>query len=392
MRLRLLVTVAVLVLIGAGSGKASEVISFSDVSPGSLPPASVFLNAKPMKLPMVKRSQLETHTKRAVNGQSLGPVRKPSFRKGFQGGPIGEMVRIVSDREAGTTPSPSKQMKSRPAGIGTMAYGESGIPFSTSRVELNTSRAEVTRLYPYRATGRLAFRIPGGSSACSAALIDKGILLTAAHCVTEYGGPKFSGFTFIPGFHKGQGAYGTFSASRVYVTASYANGTDICDSGVVCMNDVAIVVLKPNAAGRYPGQLTGWFGVGMDGYGFTSAGETQITQLGYPSSLDSGRQMIRNDSMGYADRDYAMNTVIGSSMDSGSSGGPWVANLGSPPRYVIDDGEASDPNMIIGVTSWGYDDGGVYLEQGSSALTSENVGMLWSQACRSYPAACSTPR
>lgn len=389
MRFRLLVTVAALVLTGVGSVQASDVVSFADVAAGSPPRAEMFRDAKPMTLPTVKRSPRVGDKSRAVNRQSRGAVPKPVYRPGSEGGPVGEMVQLVPEPRADVMPSGKGQPRSSSSGITTMAYGESGIPFSTSRVELNPRSADVTRLYPYRAAGKLFFfQTPERPSSCSAALIDKGILLTAAHCVMDLGGPKFSVFSFIPGYHKGKGAYGTFRASRVYVTGSYAKGTDTCLDGVVCANDVAIIVLKPNRQSKYPGQLVGWYGFGLDGFGFTPQWETHVTQLGYPGSLDNGSQMIRNDSMGFVDYDQVGNTIIGSGMDGGSSGGPWVVNLGRPPRYTIEDGEASDPNIIVGVTSWGYDDGGYYLEQGASPLTSGNLGKLYAQACRSYPAAC----
>jgi V8-like Glu-specific endopeptidase len=391
MKSHLLVSVAALLLAGAGSATASDVFSFSDASSGSLPVASAYVGAKPLKLPTVKQVPFDKQQTRSANGKSPGLATKPSFRKGFAGGDLGEMVQIMPDTEGGANLPPARQLNSPPSGIGTMAYGDAGIPFSTSRVELNPRSADVTKLYPYRAAGRLFFKMSDGSATCSAALIDKGLLLTAAHCVTDFGGPQFSGFTFIPGYHKGKGAYGTFRASRVYVKASYAAGTDVCTQGVVCKNDVAIIVLKPNAESKYPGELTGWYSIAWDGYGFTPDGETHVTQLGYPGSLDNGSQMIRNDSMGYANQGRTKNTVLGSSMDGGSSGGPWVVNLGSPPRYTIDSGQASDPNVIIGATSWGYDDGGVYLMQGSSPFTSSNVGALLTQACRNYPAACTIP-
>ena len=101
--------------------------------------------------------------------------------------------------------------------------------------------------------------------------------------------------------------------------------------------------------------------------------------------------MIRNDSLGYSNQGLSNNTVIGSSMDAGSSGGPWVVNFGRPPLYDIGSGFSSAPNIIVGVTSWGYEDGGTYLEQGSSAVTFRNVAKRLLSACKNYTWACSGP-
>ena len=390
MKLSVVLSCAVFTLAGFGTGQASEVLSFGDTSSVAVP-AAAFIGAKPMKLPTVTGPKRKLNRQAAASAAVPKEGAKPSYRRGSEGGPLRDMIQIVPDRDVPTAPARTRKAAAAQSEIGTMAYGESDIPFSTSRVELSPARADVTRLYPFRAAGRLSFRTPDGIATCSAALIDRGLILTAAHCVTDYGGPKFSNFTFVPGYHKGKGAYGAFTSRRVYVSATYANGTDFCEAGASCDNDFAVIVLNPDSKSRYPGDLAGWFGLGFDGYGFTSAGEAQITQLGYPGSLDNGRQMIRNDSMGYANQGLANNTVIGSSMDAGSSGGPWVVNLGKPPVYAIDSGSAADPNIIVGVTSWGYEDGGVYLEQGSSALTSQNVGRLLASACRSYPSACSGP-
>lgn len=101
--------------------------------------------------------------------------------------------------------------------------------------------------------------------------------------------------------------------------------------------------------------------------------------------------MIRTDSIGQAlDASEAFNTLIGSLMNGGSSGGPWVVNFGMPP--VLNDllaAQASSPNITVGVTSWGYDDLGATAVQGASPFSSGNIVELVNEACTDYPAACS---
>jgi hypothetical protein len=44
--------------------------------------------------------------------------------------------------------------------------------------------------------------------------------------------------------------------------------------------------------------------------------------------------------------------------------------------------------MVVGVTSWGYDDTSI-KQQGASPLTSGNIVPLMHAACTAVPAACS---
>src|SRR4029434_8739657 len=85
--------------------------------------------------------------------------------------------------------------------------------------------------------------------------------------------------------------------------------------------------LNTSPTGDYPGTATGWYGYGWNGFGFTANGLTQITQIGYTVCLDSGFLMERNDSFGFQSVSSANNTIIGSLMCSGASGGAWVGNF-----------------------------------------------------------------
>src|SRR4051794_41262217 len=50
------------------------------------------------------------------------------------------------------------------------------------------------------------------------------------------------------------------------------------------------------------------------------------------------------------------NTQLGSAQTGGSSGGPWMVNFGTRPSVSFSGslGTASDSNIVVGVTSWGY--------------------------------------
>jgi hypothetical protein len=141
--------------------------------------------------------------------------------------------------------------------------------------------------------------------------------------------------------------------------------------------------------GGYPGTSTGWFGYGYGGYDYNASGQASITQLGYPCDLDACLLMQRNDSQGFVYAAYSNNTIIGSLMTGGSSGGPWVINLGMPPALSGGDtfGTSAGSNVVVGVTSWGYTNLGI-KQQGAAPFTSGNIAVLISTVCGATPGAC----
>ena len=169
--------------------------------------------------------------------------------------------------------------------------------------------------------------IGANSFVCSASLIKPGIVVTAAHCVANYGQSQFySGWTFVPAYNNGSAPYGTWTAASATILTKYYIGTDSCAQfGVICPDDVALLTLNPQS-GSYAGNAAGWFGYGWDGYGFNASSQALITQLGYPVALDGGLLMERNDSQGFVAPSLSNNTIIGSLMTGGSSGGPWLVN------------------------------------------------------------------
>lgn len=270
--------------------------------------------------------------------------------------------------------------------IASMEFGSVDHPFTTAR---NDGPGSKNTSYPARASGRLFFKDGSSSFVCSAALIRRGLVVTAAHCVAGFGQNRFyAGWQFIPGYRNGSAPYGVWTASAAQVPAAYLSGMDRCSvPGVVCENDVAVLILTPKN-GAYPGTNTGWYGVGYDGYGFTAGRLTQITQIGYPVCLDSGRVQVRNDSFGYVSDVDSGNTVIGSLMCGGASGGPWLVNFGARPVLTgTTAGADSASNVVVGVSSWGFTTSGP-KEMGASPFTSENIKALIDRACVAAPSAC----
>ena len=333
-----------------------------------------FRNAKPMPLPMVDTAPAPAGRGTAIRGSGT-----PGFEPGATG---------TGKTELGTTlPGAASDAIGGANDPIIQEYGTSDHPFTTSRVDLSSNT--ISKLYPYRAAGKLYFKIGPDSFVCSASLIQRGLIVTAAHCVANFGQQQFySNWKYVPALSGATAPYGTWNVRNAFVMTSYYDGTDVCTApGVVCTNDVAVLVVKQQN-GVYPGTSTGYLGYGWDGYGFSSGGTALINQLGYPVSHDSGKKMQRTDSQGFVSVDVD-NTVWGSRQTGGSSGGPEVVNLGRAPVLSggVGFGTDSDYNIVVGVTSWGYVDQAI-KQEGASAFTSGNIVILRDAACTAYPKAC----
>lgn len=314
--------------------------------------------------------------------------------------------------------------------VGPSAFGTEKWPFTHARVA-NTNigfgspleRVPVTG-YPFRATGKLVMSKGSSTYVCSASLIKKGLLVTAAHCVFDYGKKKSGWLTnirFYPAnvsntFSVAQ-PYGEFTARKIYIPTVYYNGTDTCQSGavgVVCNNDIALIVLNTQK-GKYAGNIVGWYTYGWNGYSYVTSSQfgnqhvADITQLGYPVAWDSGYQMQRNNSFGKrvlgtgTNGKQLINTQLGSAMTGGSSGGPWIVNFGTKASVTGTASAGSAPArlVVVGVTSWGYVSTGPKV-QGASYFGQNNefpnanyggrgagnIGSLVNTACTAFPAYC----
>ncbi|MCC2097262.1 MAG: trypsin-like serine protease [Hyphomicrobiales bacterium] len=302
-------------------------------------------------------------------------------------------------------------------------------PYSTARVAVTGNAfpdiwpAQVpVASRPYRLTGKLWARWGSSWYVCTASLIKKGVLVTAAHCVHDFG-EGVAGFAdevlwFPANWYSGGGPFGSYAGTNWLVPTPYVNGTDTCDPngpGVVCNNDIATVILEEKSGYPAGNNLGGWYGYGWNGYSYVDSPAlgasrvASITQLGYPVAFDSGYQMQRNHSIGrflqtVVNGHFLKNTEMGSAMTGGSSGGPWLVNFGTVPNVNTNNaslGVAADPNIVVGVTSWGYITVGVNVQGASwfgqnfefpnanyGGYGAGNIGALVQATCLATPAAC----
>lgn len=284
-------------------------------------------------------------------------------------------------------------------GIGLAAgAGTENHPFATKNASADGVSTPV-ELYPWRAAGKLFMKFGTQTFVCTASVIRKGLLVTAAHCVHNYG-KKEEGWadaiTFEPARHDSEKPYKTWTAKEWWIPKVYFDGTDKCTViGVVCENDVAVVVMD-RLDGKEIGDVTGQYDFrDQPDYGyvdFLQKKATQITQLGYPSENYDGLKMIRTDSLGY--QDDPNNVIIGSDQTGGSSGGPWIENFGMTTSHTGSVPTGNDSNIVVATTSWGFTSdkfkvqGGSRFSKNSKYTTKSNIRSLVDSACAANPGSC----
>ena len=284
-------------------------------------------------------------------------------------------VRAETKRGTGTPGTPGQEYVPG----NERAFGSFGIPYTSVRVQdsspaesaVNANRLSTT--YPYRAIGRLDFSVGSGSAYCSASLIMRSVIVTAAHCVADFGSNSwYSNWTFRPAYYGPSGStssqkepFGAWTVDSVSIARAWFDGSDT-GSGSARNNDVAVLIVRKNNSNKFIGDVVGWMSYGWDNYSFKQSAKTgnlltaATSTLGYPGLLDSGRIMQRADGPTYTTTvSGAKQLWQGNDFTGGSSGGPWIVNFGftGPSRSggaVV--GSASAGNRVIGVTSWGSAD------------------------------------
>lgn len=267
------------------------------------------------------------------------------------------------------------------------AYGGfQHLRFTSSRLVTDSVAAlGGEKTYPYTIEGQLSFTIPSGLPAgdekpgnyvCSATVQTIGVITTAGHCVSDGHKNFYKNWVFVPATRSGSAPFGSWTWSSVTTTPTWFTG----GGGVPNAQDVAVIVLKENAAGKRIGSLTGWAGFTIpDLYG-----GQQVSVLGYPCNLDNCAKDHRTDAQVSGGSNNT--DIIGSDATGGASGGGWIINFGQYASGEPISGESDDNSpSLVAVTSYGPTNSWGYL--GASILNSGYVSCTPLNTCNKTPTA-----
>jgi V8-like Glu-specific endopeptidase len=278
--------------------------------------------------------------------------------------------------------------------ISAQVAGSANLDFTRSRV---TPRSAITA-NPYKAAGKLFFTDPSvGDFQCSASIIQKRVIVTAAHCLFDPVAKSFfTNWVFIPAFDGGlsnpggsqtspQSPFGSWDFRFAIVSATWANSAGALPNN----GDFGLIVLQDQSfSGGAPVSVRTKVGDSLTAV-TNNLGNTHVTMLGYPCNFNSCNIMQRNDSSDHrAGSTAAGNNAFeyGSDMAGGSSGGPWVQNFGDPLSAAPTGLRNLTRNAVVGVTSYGFVDPNVKL-LGASGFNAEFAAML-NAACANATGNC----
>jgi uncharacterized repeat protein (TIGR01451 family) len=197
-------------------------------------------------------------------------------------------------------------------------------------------------LFPFKAVGRVFFKIGADTYACSASVIGEYAIWTAGHCVHPGNGDPngwYSPWVFIPAYKDYSRPYGTWQADYIYTTDQWMNG-----GGYEVRYDYAVVIVKPLNG------LTIRQTVGKLGFAWNQPVDQARVDMGYPMEpspqFDGQKQVISTAAGAFPDPNFpSPPTPLGipSMMKGGASGGPWMLNhaITSAPGFNLLNGENS---------------------------------------------------
>jgi V8-like Glu-specific endopeptidase len=197
------------------------------------------------------------------------------------------------------------------------------------------------KLYPHRWMGKLTFKTPSGNASCSATVINKNHIVTAAHCVYDTGSNAWNTHkVFTPAFRNGSAPYGVFPTSQCRVLNHWVNLSGSYSINSWARHDLAVCRMGKNAAHKTINQAVGW-----SGYSWNHRYENLHFNSGYPARdyadalLPSPAQYLRSCTSESFKR--TTDTLgMGCQYGRGISGGSWLRNY--KPNYT--DGHVNSVN------------------------------------------------
>jgi hypothetical protein len=224
---------------------------------------------------------------------------------------------------------------------------EAGTAAIYTYYDVNT-QAALWQIYPHKWDGKLTFTTPTGGASCSATVISKNNIVTAAHCVYDSTANRFySTWVFTPAYRNGSAPYGTFAAQTCTVLTAWVNLVGNYSINTWARHDVAVCTMRNNSAGKTLNQMVGWAGR------LWNVGNNQLVfNSGYPARIYTDAQIATGPAQYLractAESFLQTTQTLGSGCywGRGISGGSWL--VGYKPFVVSGQVNSVNSGLFIG--------------------------------------------
>ena len=212
------------------------------------------------------------------------------------------------------------------------------------------------------------FRLNNQNFVCSGSVIFDHLVLTARHCIYDYGTNTFATMVmFSPGyFNRDNPQFGKCKAARTLDTWTMNAPNWRYDIGFAQLFDDNGRGCGGSQGGRPIETYTGHLGSFWGG-----SYPRSIETVGYPAAgMFNGQVMVEADSSTGTTGGFGSNrdTIqVGNDMTGGSSGGPWI-------RYMFPDQFGNMQNLANGLNS--FEPSGRPFATGSPEFFQYNYGVL----------------
>jgi V8-like Glu-specific endopeptidase len=207
--------------------------------------------------------------------------------------------------------------------------------------------------YPWKAIGKVYFSTGSGTSWCSASVIGRDAIVTAAHCCYNRSSGRWnSNFVFVPGQDRTSEPYGRFAytAARVLTAWVTSGGRQ---------NDVCVIKTQSGLSAK----------TGSLGRSWNFPQTEHVFTIGYPQNKDGGARPNICASENYPNCGSSLVNATGCDKTYGDSGAPWIIRT-------------LNGNYVNGVTSgWDSCTGSFGKSYNGARFTSSNIVPLCTGFC-----------
>ncbi|MFO1134707.1 MAG: hypothetical protein U1E30_05960 [Rhodoblastus sp.] len=217
---------------------------------------------------------------------------------------------------------------------------------------------------------------------CTATLISNSIIVAAGHCAHE-GNNSSNGWIkqayFFPSCWNCNTSYRYYPYGYAQVAWATVTGGWYASGGLDQGYDISVMVVnKPTGQSQEFGTSTGYMGFC---YNNCLQPNWFLTARGFPNNYFGGNWVAESQHHVQSDgHDF----LFGTGMEGGSSGGPFIANIGTIVDNSTNLGQYTNRNVIFATRSWGYNDTSIKIG-GASSLSgpsnTNNFKTMFNNAC-----------